>query len=201
MFDIDNTPHGPWGGNCTASKFSAAGIKVFSYITAGYENGYSESIPNDLTSNLNYIDSIAANDTGTYGIFMDEVDSDPNNSPYPSSGAAFKWNYLQQISQEAHNKGLKLMCNTGENTWDDELMDDCDYLMSTEDYQGAALTASQSKWASRVVVLSEYVTDPSTAIEYTNKALSLGLLASYAGPYTGLPSWWTTYITGIPTLP
>jgi len=196
---IDNTPHGPWKGACVASKFKAAGINVFSYITAGYENGYSESIPNDLASNISYIDSIAANDTGTYGIFLDEVDSDPNSSLYPANGSTFKWNYLQQISQEAHNKGLKLMCNTGMDSWNDTLMNYCDYLMSTEDYQGAALTAPQTKWASRVVVLSEYVTDANTAINYTNKATSLGLLAAYAGPYQGLPTWFETYVAGVPT--
>jgi hypothetical protein len=71
--------------------------------------------------------------------------------------------------------------------------------MSTEDYQGAALTAPQTKWASRVVVLSEYVTDANTAINYTNKATSLGLLAAYAGPYQGLPTWFETYVAGVPT--
>jgi hypothetical protein len=195
---ICNTAHNPWEGNCTASKFNSAGIKVFSYITAGYENGYSESIPNDLASNLGYIDSIALSDRDTYGIFLDEVDNYPDVSAYPVKGSAFKLDYLNQISQKVHNKGMKLMCNTGSDNWDDRLMSYCDFLMSTEDYKGAALTASQKKWADRVVILSQNVTDAETAIQYTNKALSLGLHAVYTGPYIGLPVWFETYVAGIP---
>ncbi|MFZ1913598.1 MAG: hypothetical protein WAU55_00840, partial [Dehalococcoidales bacterium] len=75
-FLIDNSPAGPWKGDANISEYMAAGIKYFEYLDGGYEGTQARSIPNDLASNLSYI-TAAAKD-GAYGIFLDEVSSNPN---------------------------------------------------------------------------------------------------------------------------
>ncbi len=186
MFLIDNTPAGPWHGNCNAAYFAAYGIKVFSYIDGGYEASQGRAIPNDLQSNLNYIDAIAA-ESGVYGIFVDEVSS------YPSSAGL---SYLSQIYSRAKQRGLAVMFNTGVDSWSDAVMQYCDYMNSSEMYSGAAKTATQQKWASRTVLLTQGVGDASTAASLTKAAISQGYLAHYAcASYGSLPSYLETYVS------
>ena len=186
MFLIDNTPAGPWGGNCNASYFAGYGIKVFSYIDGGYEGSQSRSIPNDLTSNLNYIDAISK-ESGVYGVFVDEVSAEPSSASL---------NYLSQIYTRAKQDGLAVMFNTGVDTWSDSLMQYCDYINSSEEYSGGAMTASQQKWASKTVLLAQNISDAATAANLTNTAVAKGFLAEYScSSYENLPSYLTTYIS------
>ena len=193
IFLIDNTPAGPWGGNCDASYFAGYGIKVFCYIDGGYEGTQPRSIPNDLTSNLNYIDAISK-ESGVYGVFLDEVSAEPSSASL---------NYLSQIYTRAKQDGLAVMFNTGVDTWSDSLMQYCDYINSSEEYSGGMMTASQQKWASRTVLLAQNISDAATAANLTNTAVAKGFLAEYSClSYENLPSYLTTYaslITGTTT--
>jgi flagellar hook assembly protein FlgD len=187
-FLVNNSPAGPWKGNADVGKFMSAGIKYFEYIDGGYEGTQSRSIPNDLQSNLNYI--TAADQAGAYGIFLDEV-SDGIWTPA-------NYTYLQQISEYAHSLGLKVVFNTGMSTWSDNLMNDCDYVNSSEDWQDTSLTASQSKWASRTWLLTESVSSASKAISLTEGAWNKGIRAHYAcASYMSLPDWLEDYVSGI----
>lgn len=199
LLTFDNTPHGPYQvPNPNLLKFQAAGIQVYSYITSGYENGYHEDIPNDLESNLAYIDAMYASDKGIAGIFLDEVSNFPDNPPYNNSG---NWDYLRAISAKCRLLGLKLIFNTGVGTWDDRLMDLCDYMNARENYSGGNLQASEAKWASRTLLLSVSVKDANTAATITKAAIAKGILACYAGPYTSFPTWFEAYISQLGSTP
>ena len=187
-FLVNNSPAGPWKGNADIVKFVSSGINYFEYIDGGYEGTQSRSIPNDLQSNENYIN--AAKQAGAYGIFLDEV----------SDGiwASANYNYLQQISDYAHNLGLKVVFNAGVSTWSDKLMNYCDYVNSSEDWQNTSLTTSQSKWASRTWLLTQNVSSASEATTLTEGAWSKGIKAHYACiSYMSLPDWLENYISGI----
>jgi hypothetical protein len=182
-FLVDNSPAGPWRGDANISEFTAAGIKYFEYIDGGYEGTQARSIPNDVASNLNYITAIAK--AGAYGIFLDEVSSNPNTASI---------SYLSQIYNAAHALGLKVVFNTGVDSWSDSLMSYCDYINTSEVWNNTALTANQTKWASRTWVLTEGVNDATTAANLTEGAWSKGLLAEYAcSEYGTVPSWMPTY--------
>jgi hypothetical protein len=182
-FLVDNSPAGPWKGDANISEYMAAGIKYFEYLDGGYEGTQARSIPNDLASNLNYITAVAK--AGAYGIFLDEVSSNPN---------AASISYLSQIYNAAHALGLKVAINTGVDSWSDSLMNYCDYINSSEVWNNTALTASQTKWASRTWVLTQGVNDATTAANLTEEAWSKGLLAEYAcSSYGTVPSWLPTY--------
>ena len=176
---VDNSPAGPWRGNASISKFTSAGIKYFEYIDGGYEGTISRFIPNDLQSNLNYINAAAA--SGAYGVFVDEVSSNPSNASL---------NYLKQLADRAHSLGLKIVFNSGVNSWSDSLMIYCDFINSSEIWNNQALTASQTKWASRTWLLTQNVTNATTAAYLTNASLSKGIRAHYAcNSYGALPTW------------
>jgi hypothetical protein len=191
LFLYDNTPNGPWHGNCDAAKFAAAGIRVFSYIDGGYEGTQARQIPNDLASNLAFIDAIAT-EAGVYGIFLDEVTDFPD---------AASLSYVQQIYQRCHARGLALVVNTGVDSWDSALMQYCDFMQSSERWAGASPTSSQAAFAARTFLLSELVTDATTAASLTNLAHGAGFGAHFAGEYNGLQGWFETYVAAVPTLP
>jgi hypothetical protein len=181
---VNNSPAGPWRGNANINKFMSAGIKYLDYVDGGFEGTASRAIPNDLRSNLNYIDAIAK--AGAYGVFVDEV------SAFPSSA---QLGYLKQLADRAHSLGLKVVFNTGVNTWSDSLMDYCDFMNSSEIWNNAPLTSSQAKWQSRTWFLTEGVYDPTVAANLTKNAWSKGIEAHYAtGSYETLPTWLVTYI-------
>ncbi|MGI2336713.1 MAG: hypothetical protein ACRKGH_08780 [Dehalogenimonas sp.] len=185
-FLVSNSPAGPWRGNANISKFTAAGIKYFEYIDGGYEGTRRGGIPVDLQSNLNYITAAAA--AGAYGIFLDQVSEGIWTTP--------NWSYLQQISAKARSLGLKIVFNTGQNSWSDQLMTYCDYINSSEQWSNASLTASQQKWASRTWLLREGVYDATTAANLTQGAWSKGVLAAYVTPaYASLAYWLPSYVS------
>jgi Putative Ig domain len=182
-FIVDNSPAGPWKGNANISTFMSAGIKYFEYLDGGYEGTEAQAIPNDITSNLNYI--TAAANAGAYGIFLDEVSENPSSASL---------SYLQQIYNKAHSLGLKVVFNTGVDSWSDSLMSYCDYINSSEVWNNAPLTASQTKWASRTWLLTQGVNDATTAANLTKAAWAKGILAEYAcSSYGSIPSWLPTY--------
>jgi hypothetical protein len=181
---VNNSPAGPWRGNADISKFVAAGIKYFDYIDGGYEGTVHMAIPNDLQSNLNYIDAIAA--AGAYGVFVDEVSS------HPSARAL---DYLMQLAERAHSLGLKVVFNAGVDSWSDSLMKYCDFINSSEVWNNAPLTASQTKWANRTWFLTQGVNDATTAAQLTNAAWTKGINAAYVcNSYMALPAWLPNYV-------
>ncbi|MFC2017858.1 PEGA domain-containing protein [Chloroflexota bacterium] len=189
-FFVGNSAAGPWRGNANISKLQAAGIKYFEYIDAAYVGygTYARPIPTDLWSNLNYIE--AAAQAGAYGIFVDEVCDGIYTTP--------DYYYLGQIANKAHSLGLKVVFNTGMPNWADALMDYCDYINSSETWQGGALSPSQSKWASRTWLLTYNVYDAATAATLTNSALSKGIRAHYAtSTFSSLPYYFPTYVSQI----
>jgi hypothetical protein len=189
-FLVGNSWAGPWRGNANVSKLMAAGIKYFEYIDGAYENTYWRAVPTDLASNLNYV--AAAAQAGAYGIFLDEV----SDGVY----TAANYGYLQQIADKAHSLGLKVVFNTGMFAWADQLMSYCDYLNSTETWQDSALTASQSKWASRTWLLTYGVYDGYTASSLTNAALAKGIRAHYATTaFSYFPTYYSAYVSQIGT--
>jgi hypothetical protein len=189
---VNNSPAGPWRGNADINKFVSAGIKYFDYIDGGYENTVAQAIPNDVQSNLTYIEAIAA--AGAYGVFVDEV------SPSPSAAGL---GYLKQLADRAHSLGLKVVFNVGVDSWSDSLMAYCDYINSSEIWSNAPLTASQTRWASRTWFLTQGVKNAAIAADLTNAALGQGIDALYAcDSYMALPSWLGNYIALIePAIP
>ena len=182
---VDNSPAGPWRGNANISKFMSAGIKYFEYIDGGYEGTVSQAIPNDLQSNLTYINAIAK--AGAYGVFIDEVSASPSASSL---------NYLKQLADRAHSLGLKVVFNAGVDSWSDSLMSYCDFINSSEVWNNNPLTASQIKWASRTWFLTQGVNDAATAANLTEAAWSKGVEAEYVcNSYVALPTWLASYIT------
>jgi len=182
-FLVDNSPAGPWKGDANISEYAAAGIKYFEYIDGGYEGTEAMAIPNDVVSNLTYI--TAAAKAGAYGIFLDEVSSNPN---------AASISYLSQIYNAAHALGLKVVLNAGVDSWSDSLMNYCDYINTSEVWNNTPPTASQTKWASRTWLLTQGVKDATTAANLTVAAWSKGLLSEYAcSEYGTVPSWMPTY--------
>jgi hypothetical protein len=136
-----------------------------------------------LASNLNYI--TASSQAGASGIFLDEV------SQYPSSSSLA---YLKQIADKAHSLGLKVVFNVGVDSWSDSLMSYCDYVNSSEVWNNAPLSASQTRWASRTWLLTQGVNDAATAASLTKAAWSKGILAEYAcNSYTQIPGWLGSY--------
>lgn len=184
---ISNTPAGPWKGNCNSAKFQAAGIKVFSYIDGGYENTVARAIPNDLTSNLAFIDAIA--NEGTYGVFLDEVSSSPGQAGY---------DYLLAIWNKAQSRGVKLVFNAGVTSWDAKLMSYCDYMQSSEQYAGGNVTATMLAYPNRVMMLTESAPSLTAAVSYTQTAWSKGIKFHYATTsYMVLASWFGSYVASL----
>ena len=182
---VDNSPAGPWRGNANIGKFMSAGIKYFEYIDGGYEGTVRQAIPNDLQSNLGYIDAIAK--AGAYGVFVDEVSSNPS---------AASLAYLKQLTDRAHSLGLKVVFNAGVDSWSDSLMNYCDFVNSSEVWNNTPLTPSQTKWQSRTWFLTQGVNDPATAAKLTEAAWSKGIEAQYTcSSYGALPTWLASYIT------
>lgn len=192
-FIVDNSPAGPWQGNASIAKFRNAGIKFLEYLDGGYEGSLPGPIPNDLASNLAYIQKVAT--AGAFGIFVDQITS------YPAGANAVnmsKIEYLNQISQKAHSLGLKVVLNCGTSIWSDQLMDYCDFINSSEIWNNEPLTASQQKWANRVWLLTQGVTTESRAVELTKAALGKGIGAHYScNVYGALPDYYVGYMSQI----
>lgn len=185
---VSNSAAGPWRSNADISQFMSAGINYYEYLDGGYENTRTGYVPTDLWSNLNYIEAAAK--AGAYGIFLDQVSDGIYTTP--------NYTYLQMVADKAHSLGLKVVFNTGMFTWADQLMNYCDYINSSETWNGAPLTASQSKWASRTWLLTYGINDATTAANITTGAWSKGISSQYATTFfSGLPYWFESYISQI----
>jgi hypothetical protein len=72
----------------------------------------------------------------------------------------------------------------------------CDYINSSEVWNNAPLTTSQTKWAAQTWFLTQGVNDATTAASLTKAALDKGIAAEYAcTSYMALPTWLDSYIT------
>jgi hypothetical protein len=174
---IDNTPAGYWHGTCSSSKFQAAGIKVFSYIDSSYSKF-------DLNTNLALIDAIAKE--GTYGVFLDEL------NPVADS-------YLQAIYARTKKDGVKLMVNPGMPSFDANIYNYADFVMTDEQYTGRQPSSSeQGHLAQTVVVGFQSGMTAQLAAQYTKAAWANNFGYSWheTQEYTTLPSWLETY-TGL----
>ncbi|MCB0523539.1 MAG: T9SS type A sorting domain-containing protein [Lewinellaceae bacterium] len=187
---IDNTPGGYWGQinggvGCLPKEYTPLGIQVFSYIPGGYEGTKYQSFIDNLDTNLMRVNLIAA-DSAT-GVFLDEVSTFPD--------AASKA-YLTAIYQECQNLGLKLIFNTGVDTFDSWLMDHCDYLMSDELYDGNRVpTSFEAPFIDRMLVIANSVTTAADAQHITTGAYQHGFGFSYAcETYILLPTWMEDYL-------
>ena len=184
---VNNSPAGPAKGDANVLEYMSAGIKYFEYLDGGYEGTQARYVPNDLQSNLNYI--TAAANAGAYGVFLDEVSSDPD---------ANSLDYLQQIYKKAHSLGLKVVFNTGVATWSDSLMQYCDFMNSSEIWHNEPLTRSQRKFAQRTWIETQEVAHADDAVRLTEAAWGLGFGAHYACyEYITLPDYSADYTAQI----
>ena len=136
---------------------------------------------------MNYIKATAI--AGAYGIFLDEVSANPDIASLT---------YLQQIYNEAHSLGIKVVFNTGVSSWSDSLMNYCDYMNSSEIWQNNTLTKSQKKYGNRVWLETQGVTNANTAANLTETAWDNGISAEYAcNEYITLPDWLDSYFSKI----
>jgi hypothetical protein len=92
---IANSPAGPWKSNADIRTFKNAGIKYFEYLDGGYESTIYGGIPNDLASNLAFIQAAAG--AGAFGIFLDQVSDGIYRTP--------NYDYLGQIAARAGVSG------------------------------------------------------------------------------------------------
>jgi len=184
---VDNSPAGPANGDANIVEYKSVGIKYFEYLDGGYEGTQSRFIPNDLQSNLNYITAVA--NAGAYGIFLDEVSSNPNSE---------SMDYLKQIYQKAHSLGLKVVFNTGVSIWSDNLMKYCDFMNSSEIWHNEPLTRSQRKFAKKTWLETQEVTGADAAVKLTEGAWNAGLGAHFACyEYISLPDYLESYTAQI----
>ena len=181
---IDNTPGGLWHGDCLPSEYTPWGIKVFSYITSGYEATTRHPDTSGLTLNLSRIDAIAAD--GASGVFLDEVSHHPD--------AAAK-DYLTAIYDRCRTRGLKLIFNTGVSNFDAWLMTRCNYIMTDENYSGSRpLSTSEAPFKDSVLVVANGKTNYTDAAIISTGARANGFGYSYAcNLYVNVPSWLSSY--------
>ena len=181
---VSNSPAGPWKGDADIKQFTDAGIKYFEYLDGGYEGTAQDDIPCDLESNKLNIKAVA--DAGGYGIFLDQVSSNPN-----IDGLA----YLNSLQNEAHRLKLRVVFNVGVPEWANTLMSLCDFVNSSEDWQGTQLSESQTLYRNRTWLLTQGVSNAVNASLLTRQAWSDGIAAHYAcDKYTVLPAWLAEYV-------
>jgi hypothetical protein len=167
---IENTPAGLWGAPCNPALYEAAGIRVYSYITGGYEGTKYGNSTDNKDVNITRIAAIAAE--GCTGVFMDEV------SAYPNAAAL---TYLGDIRSACLSAGVKLIFNTGLpnfNTW---LLSNCDYLMTDEGYVSNRMpTASENAALAKILVCTYPVADAYAAAALTQAAWTNGFYWHYS---------------------
>lgn len=186
---VDNTPHGFWGElngyvGCNPLEYRPLGIQVFSYIAGGYEGTLYNNDTDNLYRNITRIVGIKSDSAN--GVFLDEVSS------YPDSTDKI---YIDSIYRKCRALGLKLILNPGVNSFDPWLMSHCDYLLSDEQYDGKrAPTVSELPFLDRIIVITENITDDTSAANVSLGARSYCFGYSYACTnYTSLPSWLGSY--------
>jgi hypothetical protein len=186
---ISNSPAGPWKGNAVIKTFTGAGIKYFEYLDGGYEGTKPGDIPNDLQSNLRFMKAVKK--AGGDGVFLDQVASSPQ---YKSK------KYLIAIANKATELELSLVFNVGVAKWDDWLVDYSDYISSSENWRGEALSDSQAKWKERTWLLSKNTATLEEAVRLSKAAGAMGIDAQYACPdgvYQVLAPWFGDYMAAV----
>jgi hypothetical protein len=186
---INNSSVGPWKGNASILAFMNAGIPYFEYLDGGYEGTQARSIPNDLQSNIAFM--VAAKNAGAYGIFLDEVSTNPN---------AASISYLTAIHNEALLLGLKTIFNTGYYVFDAATLKNLtDLLMADEDYTGNVPTSSEIAFGlSRIIVVNDQVATAANAISITKAAwINFGETWCTDSVSYALPSYMAAYIAGL----
>ncbi len=203
---IDNTAHGFWGeytgsyGSTSllqnVSRMQAAGMKVIGYTSCGYEGrGSGGGQPLSmftLASVKKQITNMAQLD-GVNGVFIDEVDA------YPS---ATQKQYLKELSTLAHSLGIVIWGNTGVNSFDAWFFGDggFDFVHSTEQWTGQALTATQKTYGSRISVAGFKSTYAAAdAVRLTQDAWSKGIRFCYVNnaEYQTIAPWFEQYANSV----
>jgi hypothetical protein len=198
QYAVINSPHGLWGEISGANIFpnmaayKAAGIKVISYITTGYEgsgsNGSLDRSWYTLGMNQTFIKKVAEIDQ-VDGVFIDECSSFPG----PDSRT-----YLKTLTDLAHSYGLLTWGNVGEAQFDTWFftMGGFDLMQSNEDWNGQSLSQVQCDWGNWISVTGfKPGCTAQVAFNLTIKAWQLGLAYCYVtdSGYTSIPSWLEDY--------
>ncbi len=195
---IDNTPHGFWGEQngyigCNPSLYTIHGTKVFSYITGGYEGTKYQNDTSGLFENLNRVNGIYSD--GATGVFLDEV------SHHPTTAGKI---YIDSIFNRCRSLGMKLIVNPGTTSFDSWLSSHCDYLVSDEHYNGRSPSSSELSMLDSIIVLSQLISNVSTADSISNLASTNRFGYYYpCYQYINIPTWIEDYSTNIthPPLP
>ena len=211
---VVNSSHGFWGefpsGSSLPANYSnaglwqpaqirqlrAAGIKVIGYTSCGYEGvrsgGGQPASCFTLDVVKKQINNMAALD-GVDGVFIDEIDNNPNSLQKP---------YLQALSTLAHSLGLIIWGNTGTDEMSSWFFGDggFDFMHATEQWAGQSLSNAESNYGPRISVAgfnAGYVA--SDAIRLTLDAWNKGIALVYINTveYITLASWWEAYAAGV----
>jgi hypothetical protein len=204
VYVVDNPPHGLYGEMSNPQyegtwflteieRYHEAGIKVFGYISGGYEgSGGGDDYETDWYSidiNLKLIDNMAKLDR-VDGIFIDECSDFPNEKSKK---------YLKQLTKLAHSYGLLVWGNTGVDDFDEWYFTKggFDLMQSSEDWQGQELSPVQKKWGSRISVTGfnkSYTAQD--AFRLTVDAWEKGLALCYINDseYTSIAPWFEEYV-------
>lgn len=198
---VDNPLHGLYGvmpGRQTTpllqdvQLYRDAGIKVIGYLTVGYEGKSSGGNLSpqwySLETNKGLIRDMAIID-GVDGVFFDECSAFPNASSRQ---------YLKELADYARSFNLLVWGNVGLDNFDPWFFTGAgfDYVHSTEDWRGQALTPVQKEWAHRISVSGfkqTYTADD--AYNLTLDAWRKGVAFAYINDvdYTSMAPWFEEY--------
>lgn len=199
---VDNPPHGLYGEmqgyDCAwllhdIKTFQDNEIKVFGYITGGYEGRYSSGSINSswfsLENNLNMISKMAEVD-GVDGIFIDEC------SAYPDGSSR---EYLKCITDLSHSYNILVWGNVGVDQFSEWyfIHGGFDLMQSTEDWRGQTLSQVQRDWGHRITVSgNNHLYTVKKAVELTLDALEKGLAYCYITntQYISIAPWIEEYV-------
>jgi hypothetical protein len=214
---LANTPHGLYGeiNHQTYNQaynldgvrlqnvegYHNAGIKIFGYITAGYEGSHSgtglDSSWYTLTACETLINNMALYD-GVDGVFIDEVTDNPNDTQKA---------FLTSLGTYAHSLSLTVMMNTGTNGLDSWFFTSgvADYMMSTEEWDSQwptpqTLTSTQQTYGSRIAVTSHADNNTQArAYAITMDAWNRGVKYCYPSVtnYYTIPPWFEGYANNL----
>jgi hypothetical protein len=184
---IDNTPAGFWRGNCDFKKFQAAGIRVYSYITAAYDTtrpanyggGSAPAVSPAINQAL--VKALAAE--GVYGVFIDE--SNPRATTVNKA-----------LYDLAKSMGLSVMTNPGMPSINVSAYTVADFVMTDEHYTGRTPSAAEAANLSKTIVIGFGNWTAQQASDYTKSAWAKGFRFSWHEQleYNSLPSWLGEYV-------
>ena len=198
QYVIINSPHSLWGEVSGVNvlrdiaEYKTAGIKVFGYITGGYEGSGSNGILSrkwyTMEMNQTLIKNMAVIDL-VDGIFIDEC----NSFPGPDSRV-----YLKNLTDAAHRYGLLTWGNVGEAQLSNWFFTGggFDMMHSDEDWSGRSLSQVQHDWGNWISVSGiKPGYNARDAFNLTIKAWQMGLAYCYITDfgYTSIPAWLEDY--------